>query len=184
MKFNNNGKRDILIIVNFDNMSKIEKIQSKYYDLYGKVKTHIALTFPFESDISDEELYDRLVDILSKYSSFKIICHGVSTPNIDSNYRFLNIVHNKEIIKQISDEIYNSIIPECLEYRDKYEYNPHISLSNLPINEEIVLDDYFTMIVDSIYVERIGNHDESIKLYDISLGKKEKYGKENTHSMR
>ena len=184
MKFNNKGKRDILIIVNFDNISKIEQIQSKYYDLYGKVKPHIALTFPFESDISDEELYNKLVDILSKYSPFKIICHGVSTPNIDSDYRFLNIIHNKEIIKQISDKIYNSIIPECIDYRDKYEYDPHISLSNLPIDEEIVLDDYFEMMVESIYVERIDINDDSIKLYDISLGKKEKYGEENTHSMR
>ena len=44
----------------------------------------------------------------------------------ESNYRFLNIIENKDIIKKISDDIYNDIIPEHLEYRDKYNYDPHI----------------------------------------------------------
>ena len=171
MSFNNIGKRDILILVKFNNIEKIKNIQSKYYDLYGKVEPHIAITFPFESNISDEELYTKLNDILCNYEPFKIICHGISTPLVDSNYRFLNIVENKDIIKNISDNIYNNIIPEELEYRDRYNYNPHITLSNKPLYSELILNDYFEMIVDSIYVEKIGINDESIKLYDIYLGK-------------
>ena len=89
----------------------------------------------------------------------------------ESNYRFLNIIENKDIIKKISDDIYNDIIPEHLEYRDKYNYDPHISLANKPLDEEIKLDDTFEMIVDSLFVERIGDNDESIKLYDIKLKK-------------
>ena len=169
--FNNAGKRDILIIAKFDNIDKIKDIQKKYYDIADKIEPHIALAFPFDSNISDEELYIKLNDILSQYEPFKIVCHGVSIPSSESNYRFLNIIENKDIIKRISDDIYNNIIPEEKEYRDKYNYNPHISLANKPLNEELVLDDYFEMVVDSIYVERIGINDESIKLYDISLNK-------------
>ena len=69
----------------------------------------------------------------------------------------------------MSDDIYKNIIPGELEYRDRYNYDPHISLSNMPLDEEISLDETFEMIVDSIYVERIGSNDESIKLYDIGL---------------
>jgi len=169
MKFNNLNKRDILILVKFDNIDIINEIQKKYYDLYGIVEPHIAVTFPFSSDISDEDLYDMLKDIVSKYKPFKIICSGVSTPNVDSDYRFLNIVLNKDIIKRLSDEIYEKIIPEELEYRDRYQYDPHISLCNKPIDEELILDDEFEMIVDSLYVERIGENDESVKLYELKL---------------
>lgn len=169
MKFKNLNKRDILILVKFDNIDIINEIQKKYYDLYGVVEPHIAVTFPFSSDISDEDLYDMLKDIVSKYKPFKIICSGVSTPNVDSDYRFLNIVLNKDIIKRLSDEIYEKIIPEELEYRDRYQYDPHISLCNKPIDEELILDDEFEMIVDSLYVERIGENDESIKLYELKL---------------
>lgn len=167
--FNNSNKRDILIMVNFPNIDKIKDIQKKYYDIADKIEPHIAVTFPFDSDISDEELYNKLCEVLSKYKSFKIVCSGVSTPVGESNYRFLNIIENKDIIKNISDDIYNNIIPEHLEYRDRYNYDPHISLANKPLDKEIKLEDTFEMIVDSFYVERIGNNDESIKLYDIKL---------------
>lgn len=169
MAFNNSNKRDILIMVNFPNVDRIKEIQKKYYDIADKIEPHIAVVFPFDSEISDKELYNKLVEVLSKYKPFRIVCHGVSTPTGESNYRFLNIVENKDIIKRISDDIYNNIIPEHLEYRDRYNYDPHISLANKPLDKEIELDDTFEMVVDSFYVERIGDNDESIKLYDIKL---------------
>ena len=169
MSFNNINKRDILIMVKFPNIDKIKDIQKKYYDIADKIEPHIAVVFPFDSEISDEELYDKLCKVLAKYKPFKIVCHSVSTPVGESNYRFLNIVEDKDIIKGMSDDIYKNIIPEHLEYRNKYNYDPHISLANKPLDEEIELDDTFEMIVDSLYVERIGENDESIKLYDIKL---------------
>ena len=169
MAFDNTNKRDILIMVNFPNINKIKEIQKKYYDIADKIDPHIAVAFPFDSDLSDEELYEKLCKLAKNYKPFKITCHGVSTPIGESNYRFLNVIENKDIIKNMSDDIYMNIIPEHLEYRDKYNYDPHISLANMPLDKEIELDDTFEMIVDSLYVERIGNNDESIKLFDIEL---------------
>ena len=169
MSFNNANKRDILIMATFPNIDKIKNIQKRYYDIADKIEPHIAVTFPFDSEISDEELYNKLCEVLSKYKPFKIVCYGVSTPLGESNYRFLNIIENKDIIKSISDDIYNYIIPEQLEYRNSYNYDPHISLANKPLDEEIKLDDTFEMMVDSLFVERIGNNDESIKLFELKL---------------
>ena len=171
MAFNNKNKRDILIMVNFPNIDKIKEIQKEYYDIADKIEPHIAVVFPFNSDISDDELYEKLTKVVEKYKPFKITCHGISTPTGESNYRFLNIIQNKDIIKNMSDDIYKNIIPEELEYRNKYNYDPHISLANKTLDKEIELDDTFEMVVDSLYVERIGNNDESIKLYDIKLNK-------------
>ena len=56
MAFDNANKRDVLIMVDFPNIGKIKEIQKKYYDMADKVEPHIAVTFPFDSDISDEEL--------------------------------------------------------------------------------------------------------------------------------
>lgn len=171
MVFDNTNKRDILIMVDFPNIEKIKEIQKKYYDIADKIDPHIAVTFPFDSDISDEELYKELTKIAEKYKPFRITCHGVSTPVGEPDYRFLNVIENNDIIKSMSDDIYKNIIPELLEYRDKYNYVPHISLANKPLDEEIQLEDTFEMVVDSLYVERIGSNDESIKLFDIKLHK-------------
>ena len=81
----------------------------------------------------------------------------------------MNIGISETFVIKISDDIYNSIIPEHLEHRNRHNYVPHISLANMPLDKEIELDDTFEMIVDSFYVERIGENDESIKLYDIFL---------------
>ncbi len=169
MAFDNSNKRDVLIMADFPNINKIKEIQKKYYDIADKIGPHIAVTFPFDSDISDEELYEKLSKIAEKYKPFKITCHGVSTPAGEPNYRFLNVTENIDIIRSMSDDIYKSIIPGELEHRDKHNYVPHISLANMPLDEEIELDDTFEMTVDSLYVERIGSNDESIKLYDIRL---------------
>ncbi|MBR6402145.1 MAG: 2'-5' RNA ligase family protein [Eubacterium sp.] len=169
MTFDNTDKRDVLIMVTFPNIDKIKEIQKKYYDIADKIEPHIAVTFPFDSDISDEDLYEKITKVVEKYKPFRIICHGVSTPIGESNYRFLDVVENKDIIKSMSDDIYKNIVPEELEHRDKYNYVPHISLANKPLDKEIELDDTFEMVVDSLYVERIGSNDESIKLYDIWL---------------
>ena len=99
MLFNNKNKRDILIMVNFSNIDKIKDIQKKYYNIADKIEPHIAVTFPFNSEMSDKELYNKLCKVLAKYEPFRIVCHGVSTPKGESNYRFLNIVENKDIIK-------------------------------------------------------------------------------------
>ncbi|MBP5493016.1 MAG: 2'-5' RNA ligase family protein [Clostridiales bacterium] len=159
-------------MVNFPNIDKIKEIQKKYYDIADKIDPHIAVVFPFDSDISDEELYEKLSKVVENYKPFKIKCHGVSTPVGEPNYRFLDVVENRDIIKKMSDDIYKSIIPEHLEHRDKHNYVPHISLANMPLDKEIELDDTFEMIVDSLYVERIGSNDESIKLYDIRLNER------------
>ena len=171
MSFNNANKRDILIMADFPNIDRIKDIQKKYYDIADKIDPHIAVTFPFDSKISDEELYNKLCEVLAEYKPFKIVCHGVSVPPGEPDYRFLNVIENKNIIRKMSDDIYEKIIPEHLEYRNRYNYVPHISLANKPLDKEIELDDTFEMTVDSLYVERIGDNDESIKLYDIKLSK-------------
>jgi len=122
MAFDNTNKRDVLIMADFPNIDKIKEIQKKYYDIADKIEPHIAVTFPFDSDISDEELYEKLSKAVEKYKPFTITCHGVSTPVGEPNYRFLDVVENKDIIQDLSDDIYKSIIPELLEYRDKYNY--------------------------------------------------------------
>ena len=48
--------RDILLLPNFDNMDVIEKIRKDNDELYGIVPPHITIVFPFEDDMSDDEL--------------------------------------------------------------------------------------------------------------------------------
>ena len=68
MAFNNSNKRDILIMVNFPNVDRIKEIQKKYYDIADKIEPHIAVVFPFDSEISDKELYNNVIVNIVTYS--------------------------------------------------------------------------------------------------------------------
>ena len=48
--------RTIMIFPDFEQMEIIESIREKYDPLYQLVKTHITVVFPFDMDVSNEEL--------------------------------------------------------------------------------------------------------------------------------
>lgn len=75
--YNNIGKRDILIFPKFDNIDIINKVRDKYDKLADLVDPHITLAFPFNDEISNNDLINRLSSLLENYSPFKVTFKGV-----------------------------------------------------------------------------------------------------------
>lgn len=173
MNYINKGKRDILIIPKFKNIDKIQNIRQKYDELYEKIMPHITLAFPFNKDISNEELKKKLLEITKNIKPFKIKCKGVALrkdERINTYYIFLNIVEGKEIIKEINSKIYINILND-IDIK-KYNYEPHITLGATNNSQEkIVIYDEFETTVDTIIVEKIGKNEESIIQFEINLKK-------------
>lgn len=171
MNYKNNGKRDILIIPQFNNINKIQSIRKKYDELFNIIMPHITLAFPFKSDISNEQLKQKLLDITRNIKPFKIKCKGVTLrkdEKINTYYIFLNIVKGKEKINEINYKIYQNILKD-IDIK-KYNYTPHITLGNTNnANEKIELNDEFETMVNSIVVESIGENEKSIIEFEIKL---------------
>ena len=55
MNYINKGRRDILIIPNFEDIEEIQEIRKKYDELYKIIPPHITLVFPFKNEISNED---------------------------------------------------------------------------------------------------------------------------------
>ena len=53
-------KRTIMIFPQFSNQRIIDEIREKYDPLHNLVKPHITLMFPFENDISNTLLSQKL----------------------------------------------------------------------------------------------------------------------------
>ena len=75
--YNNISKRDILIFPKFKNIDKIQNIRNKYDKLANLVPPHITLAFPFSDIISDEELIEKLSNLLITYKPFDITFKGI-----------------------------------------------------------------------------------------------------------
>ena len=174
MNYINKGKRDILIIPKFKNIDKIQDIRKKYDELYELIMPHITIAFPFNKDISNQELKKQLLEITKNIKPFKVKCKGVTLrkdKNINTYYIFLNIVQGKDILIDLNKKVYNTILSD-IDIK-KYNYEPHITLGNTNNqNEKIEIDDEFETIIDTIIVERIGENEEQIIEFKINLEKK------------
>ena len=169
MKYINKGKRDILIFPQFTNIEKIENIRKQYDELYKILPPHITLAFPFESSMSNDELKNRLMQVLKSVEPFEIVMSGVSLhkdENIKTNYIFLNVVSGVKEIKILHNEIYEKVLNQKMSF----EYIPHITLGTTE-NEQIEfeLNNKFKTIVTKVSVEEIGENEESKVLFEVDL---------------
>lgn len=169
MNYINKGKRDILIFPKFDNVEIIQEIRKKYDELYSIIPPHITLAFPFKDDISNNELKEKLQNLLTKTKPFKITCSDISLKEdkkINKFYIFLNIIEGAEILKTLHEKIYTDV----LNKNKIVDYTPHITLgSTINEKENIKLNSVFSTTVNSIVVESIGENEESIIEFEIKL---------------
>lgn len=171
MNYINKGKRDILIFPKFNNINIIQNIRYKYDELAHIIHPHITLAYPFNNDLSNEELAYKLRYILKDIKPFKISLSKLSLNwdnRVNTYYIFLNIDEGKEKIQFLHDLIYEYLLTN--DKAVKYNYIPHITLGNTNNpNEKIELKEVFETIIDTIYVESIGDNEESNIILEIKL---------------
>ena len=160
MNYVNRGLRDVLIFPELDNVSLIQDVREEYDELADIVPPHITLAFPFDSDITNEELDLKLKKILSEYKEFDITLSGISyhyDERVGVYYMYLDVTKGYDTIYEISKKIYR----EVLNMDVPEKYIPHITLGCVEEINDIKLDHVFNTAVKNIVVEDIGENEES-----------------------
>lgn len=125
-------KRCILVFPNFENMAVIDRIRDQYDPLCKYVRPHITLVFPFESDLSSEELRAHISTALAGCKPFNMTMRGF-TVSVEpmSNYLFLNVIDGLEWLYDLSRKLYTG--PLAAHQSDQYResYCPHLTVGNL-----------------------------------------------------
>ncbi|MDQ0148126.1 2'-5' RNA ligase family protein [Eubacterium multiforme] len=167
--------RTIMIFPEFKNIDVINNIRKKYDPLADLVLPHITLVFPFDSEITNEELSLYLKECLSDIHQFEVQLEGFSKQeNKYGNYLFLNVVQGMGIIKNIHDMLYKD---KLKEFDLGYEYIPHMTVGKLSSAELLdkafddvsKCNDKFSTVIKKISVEMIGEHEESIIIIEQEL---------------
>ena len=167
--------RTIMIFPEFENMAVIDAIRERFDPLARAVRPHITLVFPFESDMSNEDLMLILSSRLASVKPFDI-CLGSFSKHIDDfGYTlFLDVLRGGQEIRRINRLLYDH---EFSAFDAGYPYIPHITVGKL--DTEVQLDqafesvqnlsDRFTATVRKISVEEIGENEESIIVIEHEL---------------
>lgn len=169
-------KRTIMIFPQFSNQEIIDAIRRKYDPLYNLVSPHITLVFPFESNMSNEILSQKLEECLKKTVSFCLVLQGISKhKDAYGNYIFLNIKKGSQEIMKIHKDLYLNIFQErCCE-----PFIPHMTIGNLDSVEKMEqaydsvkdINIPFTSIIEKVSVEIIENNGKSNIIIEKNLHK-------------
>ncbi len=164
-----------MIFPYFDNMEIIERIRKQYDSLHNLVNPHITLVFPFEDEISNNELKNIIEECLNDINPFELVLHGFSTQeNKYGNYLFLKVIRGSEKIIKLHDILYSKIWN--IE-SNRLEYIPHMTVGKFravdKMNEAYRnvkdIGNLFETMVNKISVEMVGENEESIIILEKEL---------------
>lgn len=157
--------RDILIFPKFDNIDKIDEIRSKYDKLYGKIDPHITLVFPFDDEISNEELINKINNIIKDTNKFVVSFYGITES--DDDYIYLNCLVGFDEIIKLHDKLYDKILKKHL--RSDIKYIPHITIGQSNNIDNIIFNYIFRTTIDKIVLEEFGDDEVSHVVFEFNL---------------
>lgn len=121
--------RTIMIFPEFENIDIINGIRKKYDSLADLVLPHITLVFPYDSELTNDELNLYLKECLIGIQPFKIELQGFSKKeNKYGNYLLLNVVIGMDEIKLIHDRLYKD---KLKQFEIGYDYVPHMTVGRV-----------------------------------------------------
>ncbi|WP_026884721.1 2'-5' RNA ligase family protein [Clostridium akagii] len=167
-------KRSVILFPKFNNYNSINSIREKYYPLVKCIPPHITIVFPFESNISTNELNEHFKESLKGIKKFDIQLKDI-TGDFRDGFLFLNVKKGNDNIIELHDKLYSGILQNFLI--KKITYCPHLTVGRLKeqkefdnvINELSCFSGKFKTVIDKIFVENIDINEKSIIEFSFGL---------------
>jgi len=164
-------ERCIHIFPSFKNSASLDNIRNRYDYLCSCIEAHITLVFPFKSDLSIDEITLDLQKVLSDIKPFEIRTKDIQAVDNHGYYLFLNIDEGSDIISKLHYKFHKGILsPYQSEWTKDGSFLPHITIgrfdNSVDMNnawkevKDLSLD--YVAVIDRVYVEIIGDNEESI----------------------
>lgn len=168
--------RCILIFPQFENVSVIDEIRRKYDPNYFNVLPHITLVFPFESDISKEQLIAHIKNKLQKTKCFCLKLGNLIKKHSKEYYLMLEVTEGSNKVKELHENLYEGILtPFKPSWPDGFM--PHMTVGQFEDEAGLEaaydslsgIDEQFSARICRVSVEIIGNNSESIIEFELPL---------------
>jgi len=121
-------KRAIVILPKFDGLGLIDQLRRRFDPLASKIDAHITLVFPFESDLSAEQLRAHIQRVIEGMTPFQVQLRGIT--GHEGKYLFLNVELGNDQLIELHDRLYSGPLAAYLV--SEYTYVPHVTVGCLP----------------------------------------------------
>jgi len=160
-------ERAIHIFPELEQVDLIQSIRKKYDPLYTCIPPHITLVFPFESQLTNADLYRHVKQAVTGFQPFLIRLEEITASN--DHYLFLNVKRGNDQIIALHDKLYTGPLATYRSY--SHTYLPHLTVGRLNHEQDLeeALKDTrsfnhsFETQVSQVMVERI-DHNELSKV--------------------
>lgn len=154
-----------MIFTHFENQHIIDELRKKYDSLVNKVAPHITLVFPFDSEMTTDELGEHLEKALHGVKPFNICLEGIEPVTNFWDYLCLEVIAGQAELTHIHKKLYTEMFGGV-----GFDYTPHLTVGRFDDNVEFHdaieatkdIDDRFDMLVEKISVEIIDSNEDSI----------------------
>ena len=159
-------KRAIVLFPKFNNIDSIQAVRERFDPLASFIAPHITLVFPFESELSTQEIGDHVRRAIEGVKRFPVQLSSV-TGDFRDGYLFLNVKRGNDAIIDLHDKLYRGVLEQYL-FR-KVTYCPHVIVGRLEqptefdqaLEELAKFSEQFEAEIDQVYVENIDSHERS-----------------------
>lgn len=169
-------KRCVLIFPQFENVSVIDEIRKKYDPNYSNVPPHITLVFPFESDITKQQLQSHVKNTLQKTKCFCLKLGNLVKKNSRGYYLMLSVTEGSSKVKELHQKLYQGILAP---FKPEWPggFMPHMTVGQFENKTELDasynilsgMDEQFSARICRVSVEIIGSNSESIIEFELQL---------------
>lgn len=152
-------ERAIHIFPELEQVDLIQSIRKKYDPLYTCIPPHITLVFPFESEITNTDLYRHVKQAVTGFQPFTIRLEEITASN--GHFLFLNVKQGNDQIIALHDKLYTGPLATYRSYM--HTYLPHLTVGRLNHEQDLVealkdtrsFNHRFETVVNQVIVERI-----------------------------
>jgi len=109
-------------------LTAVESVRHELDPLAHIIAAHIALVFPFASDVSSDVLEAHMACVASQYTAFRVKLDDFEA--IDDGYICYRVMDGADIITRMHDELYTGPLAEFLSAT--HIFRPHMTVAHLP----------------------------------------------------
>lgn len=165
--------RSILIFPEMYNYEAIQKVRHQFDPLSENIHPHVTLVFPFESNLTNEDLAQIVTQRIKDTKSFPVTFDKLGSD--DNGYIWLEASHGQERLIKLHDLLYqdDNLKPFL---RTDLKYIPHITLGKVdPLQSAQILANLaikeltFSTYIDQVEIETILDNNDSKIIFRQSL---------------
>jgi len=153
------SKRAIVVFPKAEGIRIIQQLRRQFDPLAHIIEPHITLVFPFESNLSTEDLQTHIRRTVQGVGPFPVQLQGIT--GSEAEYLFLNVKRGNDQLIELHDRLYSGVLADYLVVEQPFM--PHLTVGRLgnkaaflsALDEARKVSNVFQTVIEEVVVYQV-----------------------------